>query len=1657
MLKENRLAKREIRDEEGLARMLDNPGPGACGIVAIQSAQGASREVVDLLLDGLCDNDIRAGEILDANGRPIGDGAGLTLRTDNDESGKGMQDYLHYKAGEVALDRNHQTLHGALFFIAREQKGAIREIKEKIGRIMTGAGFTFLRFERATVDPSAISNRAQEVMPEIYQLTFAEENDKSEKSLKALFYARLEIERRLPGVFPVSLQPGTMTWKGMFRGSEMRGIYPDLEREDVITDAGLAHTRFGTNTLAKWSIAQPFGLIAHNGEVNSIRKILKVLENLERAQVLPTSNIMRNASDSANLDRALQFLIAKGLSLEEAVRWMIHPPLDDLMRMRDDIRDYFMGISRAMGSLKAIGPIALLGMDRNKIVAALDNMGLRPLRIVRRADGMHIIASEVGMPNTEDIVQYDRVEPGGISTLDRNSTLKRTTQTDAEIVAKTPVNYKTIAEEKLSELRTKGKDPEYIRQVQEGMESQCPPETYQQRAHLFGLNMDRQKRLKASIEVGKDPVEGMGSDLAMACFSPEENSIGRFITTNWSQVSNPSLDYMREQGPFTTETHLGARPQSDKKHPFKYKTDRQYQLSDPLLDHDQITALYSTDKRHNPTRQTISTVYPEQTLTSCQQRIEEIREQVISSARGKKHAIIVLSDRKATGNGDGYIPPHVLVAYLSRELDKEGLSSGVSLVVDTGEVLDQHEFNLLISCGAKAVHPRIIYEQIRNRQLSIPGQSQSEMETNLRKSFQGTLLRYMAKLGLTDIDSYRGSQQFSTLGLAEDFVRQYFRDEVETNGGGISFEELLKMQWQRARTESETPGKGLRKSKEKHGYGTAIWQSLHQVGSLVARREEDTAQVTAIQAMGEDDIKALMPKITAEEKRIWEAYRTEAKKEGILSNRDTYRLKKSATPVPIEEVMSTDDIIRRVIRGAGISLGAINDQAHRAIQILFNHYGSMANSGEGGVPKDRRIGQPWEKAGPKSLQVASGRFGIDIESLANPQVEEIEIKIGQGAKPGVGGHLPGDKTFPLVAEIRGVSLGQELISPPTNHDIYSIEDLKGLLDRLGACNPTAKLSVKITSGYNVGTIAAGCKKAGADKIEISGGAGGTGAATLTDKFNTGTPVEFGLSESDRRMVEQGLRDGTELGADGGIRNGEDILKLIALGANNISIGTLLLISQLKCIFCQNCSTQKCPAYITRSISKFLGSSRDRGEKIEYGTEEEEDQMHRLLYTGMRTLEFLAQEIREFMAEMGIRDIDELVGKRSEFLELDPAAVEQYPWLANSFNHDIFLAKPEPIFNTTPKTANKETPQHDQNTIDFYLNSPKVSKANREIIRQAVNGLSKGDDPLNIELHHVRPRDRDLGATLGCLIVRGLITPPSKGITIRTIGKAGQGYGTGITAGVTMIHTGPIQNEGAVFQNGGKIVVLSPLPNDNKQALIGNTLAYGSRGGDRFIQGSTGDRTCVRETFGRTIISGDTGKYFAGYKTGGRDIVLGKLGYDTGAGMSGGCIYTRDPDVEDKLAKGAATTSVMRQRDLEIIKTDLEEFYADTRDAEVGAILQNWNKEKLSFRKIVAETQYSTDIFRMAYAKIVDQREYDDREKSELMANLLEMCGIDIDGKKAQPVIEQIDRLLTMGLTQLTEEIIPDIRPVSEEAHFMATQRFCAKLAKGIKEYVDNTR
>jgi glutamate synthase (NADPH) large chain len=1664
----------EIADQEALQELLQQPSHGACGVAAFQSATGASRKAVELLLRQLCAHENRAGVVVDERGHKVGDGAGAIFRTNNDEAGNGMQEYMHSNAGRehnVPLSYKGEQLHGSLLFLPKELADKQDEVATAIQRILNNHGFHFLNFQKARTNPDAISKRSQAVMPDVYQLTYAEGQHESRETLqKAIYLARLAIQKTIPQVHIVSLQPGTMTWKAMCVGAELPEFYPDLMRPDFITDAGTSHTRFSTNTAAEWDKAQGFDFLVHNGEVNTNRKIMRVLRNMERKGKLPT-NIIKGGSDSSNLDRAFQFLRYKGLSLAEAVRFMVYPALDDLETMPPDIKEYFIALAQCMGSFQAIGPITGFVIDRDIIVGFRDNSGLRPLVVQQIAGVGTIMGSAINLSEEDraNVVSYHRPGPGAMVTLNNRCHFANTHEATRAVVK----GSKLMGEKQVSKvnhprrrnrrLTVAGRQRAHLDRAREIMAAN--PNTRIRRLHTFGANRQRLKQLRLSIEAEKDPLDGMGSDLAPACFSEEPNSLGRYLIANNSQVSNPSLDYIREDGTFTLRTFLGARPQGVLEN--ELKVDPKYNLTDPLLDDDQMTALYATNnspESSNPHVQTISTTFSPQTAEACMARIDEIKGQILDHSNGH-HAIVVLSDRD-TSETEVYIPPHLLVSYLSEALDDAGKSSGVSLVVDTGEVLDQHEFNTLVACGAKAVHPRLIYQELnadtekKKKTLTPKGSDLKAAKKALRASFSQTLLRYIAKLGITNIDGYRGARSFCTLGLDTTLVEKYFTDEVNSNGGGVTLDQIIEDQSRRAAIKD--PNDNPRFSLESHAYNTEVWQRLQEAGGGIAhpKRSDGAPELYKITdplseeppaETGTDSIE-----ITEAERARYQAYQTAVNKTKHRTFRGSFRFKQDRTPIDISEVPSTREIISELIQGGARSVGSVNDMSHKAFDAIFNLLGSQANSGEGGVPADRRIGERWAVSGCRGVQVASGRFGVDIDYLANPQVESIQIKIGQGAKPGVGGHLPGRKTTPNIARNRGVAPGQELISPPTNHDIYSIEDLQALIDQLSACNPLAAIGPKITAGNNVGLIAAGCVKTHADFVQISGAEGGTGAATQTDKHNTGLPVEFGVAYAHQQLVLQGLRDYAQIGGDGGLKTGHDIAQLISLGADFVEIVTPILIAQQKCTFCNKCSTQTCPAHITRTVSELLGSSRDKVREG-YTSDEEWNQFQRLVYNGLRILELMAEEIQGIMARLGIRTIEELHGNR-DLLELDPEALEKHPWLSN-FNSDIFLETPRSAFETTPKTEVEEK-EGDPNTIDYYLDHPSVNQVNKNILIAVQAGLRIEQNPIIVDLlsSPLNTEDRHIGATLGFLISRGVINPPSNGIIIKTTGTSGQKYATGITDGVTIVHSGDIQNEVASFQNGGRIVVKSPIEGSNREHIIGNTGAYGATGGERFLQGSVGERFCARESGGSTIISGHTNKFFAAYKSGGLDIVLGELGNQVGKGMSGGEIYTMDQEAVDKLGKNVEVTGIIRQSDLDKVRKHLEEFYRETGDPETRVILDspgNWMPGTTRFKKIVATGQYGTYLFQYFHAQFYKLKFNPTQLQEELSAQLLEMIGYDIVNPLSRAKQAAIEADIQHALDQLPIHIeaLNDVsrNGLSAEQTFVAINEYSKEIVRQIRE------
>lgn len=1745
-VKEDRLLFKEIRlqgeefDESRLHELLDDPGFDSCGIGAVQFP-GASREAVDFLLQLAGDNEIRGGRILGPDGIPIGDGAGISVRTKNDGRGKGMQTYLQRTTlkDRIPLDAD-ESLHRGHLFVPPELKGEIEKIRSRIKRLAERHGLKIFAVAQENTDPSHLSSRAKITMPEIYKVTWTRNVRSEEDLVKATFDLRLDISRELPEIGIVSLVPDVTVYKGMLTGKQLPKFYTDLLGEDFITDAGMIHIRFGTNTLAQWILAHPFELIAHNGEVNSIYKMLKVLLNLERKNKINGTTILKKVSDSANLDRTLRFLMAKGgLSLVEAVRFVIHPARDDLKKMPRPFQNYIHWIQRCLGAMRAIGPISIVGMDKENIVGARDENGLRPLRRLSYEDGVQVLSSEVPTRKGHKPVKYRKISPGGMVTIKRDTTTRNVEETTADILANTQVvDFNERAEAKVLKL-----DPTQYDQLSLARTKEALSETTENliaRLNLFGLNRARQQRLKSVVEWDKDPIEGMGCDEADPALSPEPHSLGHFLRAKYAQVSNPAMEFEKEKKIFSTKTWLGARPKQIELAK-DYQPSPQYELDDPLLDDDQIMALYETPQNiedGRPKVTAISTIFQGQSEASCRERIAQVTTEVLTQARGGQHTIIILNDRGVTGERDGYIPPHILAPHLVRKLDNEGLAGNISLVYDTGEIMDQHEFNLLLTCGIKAIHTRSVYEMIDNDEAKFKCTSvtteqkmtKAEMKESWRKACKNTLLRYMGKLGVTNIDSYRGSKQFTPVAcLSDEFIKEFFGANFKSKYGKMGLSYILENQFRRAAGEDGQKNK-LRKSKERHGYSKEVMQMLQEAGGMMLKefsrlpamekkrrmdnmraylegsvdatsqfseqdlqhatmeafRTELDAKKTTLAQMGslsDREVQALVEEEfnMKNEWAVYQKYLEAVEENGPVPLRDLLEFVPAETAIPLEEVQSSNDIVAYILRGAGISLGAMNKEAWTAFGKAFAYKGkwvekedgsivweggSYRNEGEGGRFKfDRKDG---EKLPPTSVQIASGRFAQDIESLAQPEVVEIQIKIGQGAKPGIPGHLSGGKVFPLVAEVRGVGLGQELISPPTNHDIYSIEDLMALIDRLGAINITARISVKITSGEDDGTIGAGCKKTGTDQIQLSGMAGGTGAASLTDKFNTGLSLEEGLDDLVRVLTIQGLYDDVLIGVDGGLRHGADALKMVMMGADEVHMATFILIAQLKCVFCNNCSTGTCPAHICRTISNLLGSSRDMETLLHEYEKNDREQAQRLLYNGIRILQFLAEEIRRHMAKMGVRHIEELKGRR-DLLRLNPKYAEEH---GHKFDFAKFLEIPRPVFTTkasecpqaTPRKKRRFTPTYPPNDINIYLQSPKVNRANKEIIQKVYAAQQREEDPIDITVEPLTTCQRDVGATLGCLIVRGLIKVPPQGIVIHTEGQAGQGFGTGITHGVTIIHKGSVENETAVFQNGGRVVVLNPLQ-DNAEEIIGNTVAYGSRGGERFLQGSIVDRGCIRETHGLTIIGGNTGKYFGEYKTGAIDIVLGRIGNEIGPGMSGGAIYTiRDDDLPNRLSDDVMITPILQQKDQQMLYEKISQYWQATQDKEAGAILANWENQKNRFCKIVAKSSYGTMIFQSLYGTLTGRPQEEEIHEN-LLDSLLEMLGH--EEILHQQNFPEAENSLHAQLNQIIKETAPaklrakidninatlrtkKKEELSYEEVFKRTQKFAMNLAKELR-------
>ncbi len=1473
-----------------LTRLKEHPGRGGCGVGAIADLAGRpSRALVDMALGGLACMEHRGGAIDDT-----GDGAGLLLSVDPRFFERFLIPGAHLPAG-------HQLSVGVMFFPVGETRN-LPHYRREVEGIFRRHGLTPLGFRHVPVDETALGKDALLSRRDVFQVMVGEGMVPREDLARTLHRVKAQIEQQIHDLYVVSLSPSTVVYKALATGDQLRRFYPDLQDPEMRADVVVFHRRYSTNTFSNWYLAQVFRTMGHNGEINTIKANRNAVQNLE-VELSLGSLLMPQGSDSADMDRVVELFTSRGVSLPETLVRMMPMAYRDLPNLSPEGRRFYQGVQRALGTLGAWeGPAAVLATDGRHLVGALDRMGLRPLRWMETRSGKLILASELGaIPiDREDVKDTGQLDPGEIIALDlADRTILKGIQVIERVVKSTPINFAELSEERLITLEHGDAAPD------------VKPD--QAALNLFGWMPERVRNVKHMAETGKEPITSMGYDRPLAPFSVQRPPLAKYFKQIVAVVTNPPIDPLREGSAFDLTVHLGLSPAVHENLPI-YDPLPQYKLPSPFLTADMFAKIRGAARPDRPRAAVLDATFVDPgngTSTGAKalsRRIAEICRQAVSLVKKGEASILIVSDRAAidgarpaTGpaSGGSSVPPPpsepkeggallplpmiLVTSALHNALLAEGQRRHAGIVLETAEVQEGHDAAVLIANGATAVYPYLFFA------VGAPHGPIPKLVASLEES----LKRVMSKMGICSVDGYRGSRLFEAVGVAASVIEHYLPGVV-SRIGGIDLEDIyddLRARRAAGARTARDPDVGV--------YRKEVWNEL-----------QTTARGHDPESWGR------FLKLIADTPPVY--------------LRDLLALREAERPAPIESVASPEEIIAKVFRGAAMSHGALHRVAHRAIAAAFNHFGAMSNCGEGGEDPRRDRGQIWEESRSRIRQVASGRFGVDARYLAH--ADEISIKIGQGAKPGEGGMLPAAKVTAEVAMIRRTQVGVTLISPPPHHDIYSIEDLAQLVHNLRQANPRATVSVKIPAVTDIGTIAVGIAKAGADIIDVSGFEGGTGAAASSSIEHAGLPLERALSETQQALVVNGVRDRVRIRADGGIKTGFDIAAVLALGADEVSLGTALMVAE-QCIFCHGCANGLCPAGITTQSElvarRLMTLKKGRG-KDEALPDDEEMRFEDAKNGVMRYLLALGRDVQEKLARVGLTRPEELVG-RVDLLTFKPSGDPRKDKV--DLTELLFDASEGAVRRDGPKRRLRVDPTNP-------LNARILEEARRE----------------SVLAYEVTNGDRAIGATLAGAIALGEVQAIPR--TLKLSGYAGQALGFAMTDGMRVELSGFANDTVGEAMGGGTLVVRPPEgageANPGTLSLIGNAVCYGATGGKLFARGRAGQRVGVRNS-GATIVVEGAGKYAFEYMTGGTGVVLGSVGPVVGSGMTGGAVYLLETGGTAGLLHSDVRSVPIDAESDASLRAIVEEHARETGSSRAAELLRAWGTPAARFVKVVPAT------------------------------------------------------------------------------------------------------
>lgn len=1450
----------------------------ACGLAMVATLRGTpGHDIVEMALSALRNLEHRGAVGSDAG---TGDGAGILTQ---------MPDKFFRKNVNFTLPPQGEYGAGLVFL------KDVQEEKRLFEQLANEEGLKVIGWRTPPTKPDVLGELARGAMPIIEQVFLAGEMRGLELE-RALFRLRKRSEREI-GIYHPSLSMRTIVYKGMVTTLQLEPFYPDLSDKDFESKLALVHSRFSTNTFPSWPLAHPFRFIAHNGEINTVKgntNWMAARESQLKSEILGDINqlkpvVLPGASDSATFDEVLELLVMGGRSLPHAMMMMIPGAWEKQLDLDPQLRDFYEYHSMLMEPWD--GPAAVVFTDGNLVGATLDRNGLRPGRFIVTEDGFVILASEIGVSDIspDRIVRKGRLQPGKMFLIDtEQGSIIEDEQIKAEVASLEPWG------QWLEQSRINLKD------LPEREHVRYSSTSVNRRQRVFGYTEEDLKEFIAPMaKTGQEPIGAMGTDTPIAAISDRPRLLFDYFVQQFAQVTNPPLDAIREEvvtsmtaaiGP--VRNLLSATPEHAK----------QMVLDYPILSNDELARIKHIDKANNIGKSvTLSCLYRvDDGAEALEKRLTEMCKEV-DEALAAGATFIVLSDRDSNREL-APIPSLLSLSAIHHHLIRQGNRMMAGLVVECGDARDVHHVATLIGYGASAVNPYLALESAEDMVVRgiISDISIERSSKNMIKALGKGVLKIMSKMGISTVGSYAGAQCFEAIGLSQEFIDRYFTGTT-SKLGGVGLDIIAKEIEQRHQAAYPIEG------------ATRAHLPLEVGGEMKWRREGPP------HLFNPETVFKLQHSTRSKKYEIFKQYSkaVDDQSERLMTLRGLFKLRTDLrNPIPIEQVEPVSSIVKRFSTGA-MSLGAISPEAHEVLAIAMNRLGGKSNTGEGGESTERLLNRESRSA---VKQVASGRFGVTSMYLTH--ADDIQIKMAQGAKPGEGGQLPPHKVYPWIAQLRHSTPGVGLISPPPHHDIYSIEDLKQLIFDLKRANRSARINVKLVSQFGVGTVAAGVAKAKADVVLISGHDGGTGASPLNSLKHAGTPWELGLAETQQTLLLNGLRDRIVVQVDGSMKTGRDVIIAALLGAEEYGFATAPLVVE-GCILMRVCHLDTCPVGVATQNPDLRARFRGQADHV------------------VNFFEFLAQEVREYLAQLGFKSLDEAIG-HVELLDANEAIKH---WKADGMDlSPIFAAKD--IRQTSSLHATTSQDHELEKHFDYSLLEP------------ATLALKEGKQVL-LE-REINNTHQAIGTMLGNELTKRWgedgLEPGT--LELRLSGSAGQSLGAFIPRGIKIVVEGDCNDYVAKGISGGTVVVKPPAGSGfvaSQNVIAGNVIGYGATSGKIFLNGVVGERFLVRNSGATAVVEG-VGDHALEYMTGGRAVILGRTGINLGAGMSGGIAYvyklSESKVNREALQLGEISLNQLEPQDKQELRALLEEHLHETASPLAGMILDNFEQEASHFVKVL---------------------------------------------------------------------------------------------------------